>query len=194
VRRVEWVEGTWLNEPAGVAGVGQDLVVECAEGSDFWRTTYYGFERDSGHALLVPLADETACEVSFVADLTALYDQAGVLVRASASAWVKAGLEVSDGVLQVGAVVTNGASDWSCAPVPSWAGQTVTVRASRAAGSLILRARAGTSPWRTIRLAPFQHEGVVLAGLYCASPQRAGLTVRFSSLAIGRADEGLHLE
>ena len=60
-------------------------------------------------------------EVSFILDYDQQFDQAGVLVRASETAWVKAGVEISDGVAQVGAVVTHAASDWSVAPVPELA-------------------------------------------------------------------------
>ncbi len=35
------------------------------EGSDFWEKTLYGFQHDSGHALLAPWDDDAAIEVSF---------------------------------------------------------------------------------------------------------------------------------
>lgn len=104
-----------------------DLLVEAAEGSDLWRTTWYGFVHDSGHALLAAFPDGTAAEVSFVADFSAQFDQAGLLVRADAERWVKAGVELSDGVLQLGAVVTREVSDWSVAPVPHWRRRLVRV-------------------------------------------------------------------
>ncbi len=54
---------------------------------------------------------------------------------------VKAGIEMSDGVPHVGAVVTNEFSDWSLAPVQEWKNRMVTIRASFLADALILRAR-----------------------------------------------------
>jgi len=78
--RVPWSAGRWLNEPA-LAEDGDDLLVTAAHGSDFWRTTSYGFVRDSGHALLGGLDLGSAVEVSFLLDYDGLYDQAGVLVR-----------------------------------------------------------------------------------------------------------------
>jgi len=107
-------------------------VVTAAEGSDLWRTTGYGFVHDSGHALLEPLTDGRAVEVSFVLDFEQIYDQAGVLLRVDEQTWVKSGIEVSDGVPQLGAVVTREFSDWSVAPVPSWQGGIITVRAPAA--------------------------------------------------------------
>jgi regulation of enolase protein 1 (concanavalin A-like superfamily) len=56
---------------------------------------------------------------------------AGIFIRVSAEQWVKAGVEYADGSLQFGAVVTDGSSDWSLAPVPDRLGRRVLVRASR---------------------------------------------------------------
>ena len=187
-----WTHGTWLNPPQ-VTDDGRDLLVTAAAGSDFWQETSYGFRRDSGHALLAPFTEGTAVEVSFVADYTNLYDQAGVLVRVDEHTWVKAGIEVSDGAPQLAAVVTHGRSDWSMAAVPDWHGQSVTLRASWANGALTLRARSAVSPsWRMLRLAPFAVSGPVTAGPYCCAPERAGLTVRFTGWRSDDADTSLH--
>jgi regulation of enolase protein 1 (concanavalin A-like superfamily) len=192
-----WTEGTWLNRPRHAVTNEGALRVHCAEGSDFWRTTYYGFVRDTGHALLYDLAPGQACEVSFHAALEQLYDQAGLLVRAGPESWLKAGVEVSDGFPQLGAVATHPLSDWSCAPVPEWAGTLVTVRASWTGEALLVRARSEAAGWRTVRLAPFAATGTsaatVQAGLYCAAPQRAGLSVTFTAVSVGPADTELHL-
>jgi len=184
--------GRWRNPPPSAREDGQGLVVTAAEGSDLWRTTAYGFVRDSGHGLLEPLGDGRAVEVGFVLDYDQLYDQAGVLLHVDEQTWVKCGVEVSDGVPQLGAVVTHGASDWSVAPVPSWAGRTVVVRASRSGDAVTLRARTDGEPWRMVRLAPLPVGVDVLAGPFCCAPTRAGLEVRFSSWVETAADAGLH--
>jgi uncharacterized protein len=191
-RTLGWDEGRWLHSPASVQIDGPELVVSAEEGSDFWRRTSYGFVHDSGHALLADLAVGEAVEVSFVADFDQLYDQAGVMVRADEDHWIKAGVEMSDGVLQLGAVVTNERSDWSLHPVPQWAGSTVTVRASRGPDAVTIRARRDTDPWVLVRVAPFLVDGVVGAGPLVCAPSRAGLSVRFSSWRLGLADQGLH--
>ncbi|WP_405589562.1 DUF1349 domain-containing protein [Streptomyces sp. NBC_01190] len=191
-RDLGWSAGTWLNPPADVAEDGAALVVTTRDGGDFWRTTSYGFVRDTGHALLVPFPIGSALEVTFVADFTELYDQAGALVRVDAGTWIKAGVEVSDGEPQLGAVVTHGTSDWSLAPVPAWAGREVTVRVSRSGDAVTVRARSGDEPWRMIRLAWLDPTAEARAGLFCCSPQRGGLRVRFTRLATGPADASLH--
>lgn len=187
--------GSWTSPPAAVTVDDDGMVVTCVGGSDFWRVTYYGFERDSGHALLGAFEDGRSLEVTFVADLEHQYDQAGLLVRADDRHWVKAGLELSDGVPQLGAVVTDGVSDWSCGAVPEWLGATVTVRVSWTRGALLVRARADGGPWRLVRLAPWPH-ATASAGPFAAAPDRAAdgppLRVRFTSVAPGDADTELH--
>ena len=192
MRDIGWDTAVWLNEPPGAHIEGDDLLVTTAAESDFWRTTSYGFVRDSGHALLTPFPPGSAVEVAFVATFDELYDQAGLMVRVDPRTWVKAGIEMTDGATHVSAVVTHGLSDWSMAPVPEWADRTVTVRVSRSGDALTVRARAERRPWRTIRLAPLPPSATATAGPFCCSPQRAGLTVRFTRFAIGPADAGLH--
>jgi len=192
---VEWSAGRWTREPVAARVEGDDLVVGAAEGSDYWRTTHYGFVHDDGHGLLAEWPTDAAFEVTFDASaLTALYDQAGILLFAGDEQWVKAGLEVSDGVLHLGAVVTNGVSDWSMAPVPEWAGQLVTIRASRggvAGDAVTLRARTETSGWRTLRVAPFT-AGAASAGPMVCAPMRGDLEVRFTRWSLTPADVDLH--
>jgi regulation of enolase protein 1 (concanavalin A-like superfamily) len=191
-RDLAWSEASWLNPPAAATEDGAALLVDAREGSDFWRTTGYGFVRDDGHALLTPFPAGTAVEVDFAAGFTEQFDQAGVLVRVSPQTWIKAGVEFSDGELQLGAVVTHGASDWSLAPVPDWAGRDVTVRVSRSGDAVTVRARCADQPWRTVRLAHLDPAAEATAGLYCCAPSRAGLRVRFTRLSTGPADTSLH--
>lgn len=194
MRDVGWDTGNWLNSPVDVRTDGGDLLVTTAQGSDFWRTTSYGFVRDSGHALLTPFPAGTAVEVGFVPAFDELYDQAGVMVRVDPRTWLKAGIELTDGAPHLGAVATNGQSDWSLSPVPDWAGREVTIRVSRSGDALTVRARVAREPWRTVRLAPLAPSAVAMAGPFCCSPQREGLQVRFTRFAMGTADTALHAE
>jgi uncharacterized protein len=189
---VSWDEGAWLNAPPAVERAGDDLLVTAKNGSDLWRTTSYGFVHDDGHALLVPLPAGRAVEVDFVVDYAEQFDQAGVLVHLDARNWIKSGVEFCDGAPQLGAVVTREVSDWSTAPVPRWAGRSVTIRASRAGDAITVRARSGKEPWQLVRLAPLDPDAPVSAGPYCCAPSRSGLTVRFTRFAVGPADETLH--
>lgn len=191
-RRLAWDEGSWTTPPVEVAQDGDDLLVTAAEGSDAWRSTSYGFIHDSEHALLADLPGEASVEVSFTADFPEQFDQAGVFLRVSPATWIKAGLECSDGVLQLGAVVTASFSDWSVAPVPEWSGQRVTIRASRAGDAVTVRARTADTDFRLVRVIPLDPEVAVSAGPFTCAPTRAGLTVRFHSWVVGEPDASLH--
>lgn len=46
----------WLNEPASWEGDERDLSLKTDGNTDFWRETFYGFVRDSGHAYLRPVS------------------------------------------------------------------------------------------------------------------------------------------
>ncbi|WP_240615237.1 DUF1349 domain-containing protein [Arthrobacter ruber] len=189
-----WNRGTWRNPPVSVVADGRTLLVTAAENSDAWRHTSYGFVHDSAHALLAPFPVEGAVEVSFLLDYTEQFDQAGIYLHVSESVWIKAGVEVSDGIPQVGAVVTHGVSDWSVAPVPEWINREVTVRLSRAGNAVTIRARAGDEPFRLIRVAPLDETAAAAAGPFCASPTRAHLATTFTGWIETDADATLHPE
>lgn len=190
--RLAWADGLWTHPPARAVEDGSDLLVEAAEGSDAWRHTAYGFIHDSEHALLAPFAVGSAMEVTFTADLAEQFDQAGIFIRVDSETWIKAGLERSDGLLQLGAVVTFGRSDWSVAPVDGWDGRKVTVRLSRTADALIVRAGLSGAPQQLVRVIPFDGDQQAGAGPFTCAPTRAGLLVRFHSWIITDADASLH--
>ncbi len=166
--------------------------MRAAKGTDAWRTTSYGFVRDSAHALLTDLPDGWAMQVSFLADFDEQFDQAGIFVRTDETRWTKAGIEFSDGSLQASAVVTDPMSDWSVAAVPEFSGSEVTVRVSRSGTALTIRIRSGDEPWRLLRLAPIDPAASAYAGPYCCAPEREGLTVTFTEWSAGPADTALH--
>jgi regulation of enolase protein 1 (concanavalin A-like superfamily) len=169
------------------------LVVQAAEGSDYWERTLYGFQHASGHALLDEWPDDRAVEVSFeLSSFRELYDQAGLMLWHGPTSWIKAGVEMNDGVLHVGAVVTHGSSDWSLAPVPAWQQGVVTLRASWSKDAVIIRASANGEPWRLLRVAPFPYARNRQAGPFVCAPTRAGLQVTFTAWRHTPPDEDLH--
>ena len=188
---VDWGDGRWLNAPFASEVDGPDLVVRARHGSDFWRASAIGAGCHDGHALLQPFAPGDSIDVSFRLDFHHRLDQAGILVRDSPNHWVKAGVEICDGVAHVGAVVTRGASDWSMTSVPSWRDSLVTIRAIWTRESLVLCARSSQSGWRTLRVAPWDADAVE-AGPFCAAPDRGDLSVRFTSWQFGSAEVRPH--
>jgi regulation of enolase protein 1 (concanavalin A-like superfamily) len=190
--RIPWPEGSWLNEPAALESIADDLVVTTADRSDFWNRTGYGFVHDNGHALLREFPAHTAMEVEFSAEWTHEFDQAGLFLYADSEHWVKAGVEFADSVLGLGAVVTAGMSDWSVGHVPEWMGARIRIRVSRTTDAITVRARAGDEPWRLVRLAPIDPTLTWSAGPLAASPSRAGLIVHFHAWEASDADTSLH--
>ncbi len=196
MRTIDWTRLTWLNQPPRAQRDGDELVVVTGKETDFWRTTSYGFVHDDGHFLGTPLEGDGAVEVSFRCDFESAFDQAGLMLRADPEHWIKTGVELSDGVLFAGAVVTVGRSDWSVTPLPdSVRGEWLTFRASRAADAVTVRYRVGDEDgWRFLRLAYFPPELDVRAGPMCCSPTREGLSVRFGPVRVGPPDAALHAE
>jgi len=193
--KVPWSQGTWSRAPQASREEGSCLLVEAAEGSDYWERTLYGFQHASGHALLAEWPDGRAVEVSFeLSRFRELYDQAGLMLWHGDARWIKAGVEMNDGVLHVGAVVTNGSSDWSLAPVPAWTQGVVTIRASWSNDAVIIRASANGERWRVLRVAPFPYAHGRQAGPFVCAPKRAGLEVTFTRWAHTPPDADLHLD
>ncbi len=190
--KIEWADGTWLNAPPSAEASGTALIVTTADQSDFWNRTGYGFVHDNGHALLRDFPAHTAMEVEFSAAWTHEFDQAGLFLYADPEHWVKAGVEFADGVLGLGAVVTDGMSDWSIGHVPEWMSARIRVRVSRTEDAITVRARAGNEPWRLVRLAPIDSTLTWSAGPLAASATRSGLRVTFHTWETSSPDESLH--
>ncbi|PSL39281.1 hypothetical protein CLV49_2915 [Labedella gwakjiensis] len=191
-RTIPWADGRWTTPPVATEETDDGLVVTAAEGSDAWRVTSYGFVHDTEHALVAPLAPGRAVEVTFSADFSEQFDQAGVFVRASGDTWIKTGVEFADGVLGLGAVVTDGVSDWSTAPVPEWTGHRIVVRVSRSGDAVTVRARREDEAFRLVRVAPFPEDVPVEVGPFLCAPTRSGLRVVFRSWIETDADAALH--
>lgn len=177
--------GTWLNEPPRWEERDGVLEIEAAPDSDFWRTTHYGFVRDSGHALLREVAGPFVAEVEFAGEWTTLYDQAGLMVRVDEANWMKCGVEYVDGVLFASAVVTRDFSDWSVCALPAGAERgTVRIRVKREGQSLEVSWALPGGEWTLLRLAYLPMEDAVRIGPMVASPEERGVTVRFSRFEV----------
>lgn len=189
---IAWSDGRWTHPPAASIEQDGDLLVTAVEGSDAWRITSYGFVHESEHALVAPYPDRTAVEVEFTATFAEQFDQAGVFIRVGAERWIKAGVEFADGRCQVGAVVTDGMSDWSLAPVPDWIGHRITVRASRDGTAITVRAGRSDQDLQLVRVVPFAAGLVAEAGPLVCAPTRAGLRVPVHHWRLTEPDGTLH--
>lgn len=176
-----WKAGIWLNEPDHVVTADAALNVVSAKGSDFWRETFYGFTRDSGHFLGMVAPGQFTAQVRVQAQYQQTYDQAGIMVRVDERHWVKAGIELSDGRPMLSSVLTGGrsGSDWATYPYEGnpadfWVRATVTQ------GVIRLQVSGDGRTWPLMRLASFPTAPSYAVGPMCCSPEREGLSVRFS--------------
>lgn len=175
----------WLNPPPRWSGDQAALTLETGEATDFWRETFYGFTRDSGHAWLAPVAGDFSLEARFTGDYRTLYDQAGLMLRRDAATWVKAGIEFTDGLMHFSVVVTGPRSDWSVIALPeATPASVVAARLTRHGDALRVQYRVDAAPWRMARLAPFPGDPA-RAGITACSPERGGFRARFEAISIG---------
>jgi regulation of enolase protein 1 (concanavalin A-like superfamily) len=160
----------WHNEPPAWQVRGDTLAVTAAPRTDFWRTTHYGFIRDSGHFYARRVSGDFVAEVKVSGAYRDQYDQAGLMVRLDAAHWLKCGIEFVDGVQQVSAVVTREYSDWSVVPLPE-PPPALWLRVSRRGYALL-------------RLAYLPPAEAVRVGPMCASPEGNGVTVAFEGFTV----------
>jgi regulation of enolase protein 1 (concanavalin A-like superfamily) len=177
---------SWLNPPASYEDGGRQATVTTRDKTDFWRNTFYGFRHDNGHFLFKPVSGDFSAEVTIRGKYSALYDQAGLMLRIDEERWVKAGIEFTDGETHFSVVVTDGHSDWSVVPM-AWAVQSVTLRVTKHAEAIRIQYKDPAGRWQMARLAHFPLADTVNAGIMCCSPERAGFAVTFDDLIIGPA-------
>lgn len=175
----------WINPPPFYSFDGEGvLALKTGDKTDFWQSTFYGFHRDDGHVFARPLDGAFTMAVDFDGDYEELYDQAGLIVRASATSWIKCGVELTDGMKHLSVVVTNGKSDWSAIPIETTG--PVGIRMTRLRDAFFIQFRlAPDAAWRMARLAYLNSENERLeGGVMACSPKRAGFEARFSAFSI----------
>lgn len=177
-------EFRWLNEPGVWEGDDQHLTLTTGDRTDFWRETFYGFIRDSGHSWLAPVSGDFSASCSFKGIYRELYDQAGMMLRIDETHWIKAGIEYTDGLMHFSVVVTRGVSDWSVIPLHSAAENTaVFVRITRHGDAVRVQFHLGDGKWQMARLCPFPADDARV-GITACSPERMGFQAGFRNIRI----------
>ncbi|CZT37166.1 DUF1349 domain-containing protein [Rhizobium sp. 9140] len=179
-------QAKWLNEPAVWKAIETGVTLTTDMNTDFWRETHYGFTRDSGHFLGVPVDDDFTVRVRIQGEFRSLYDQAGLMVRIDESRWVKTGVEFTDGERFLSAVVTDGKSDWSVSQ-PFDQLEDFHIRVTLKGGAIRIQASSDGKRWPLLRLAPFPRAQRYLVGVTACTPERSGLNVQFSDFSISGA-------
>lgn len=66
--------------------------------TDFWQSTFYGFQRDNGHFYHTEVNKDFSAEVVIDGNYEELYDQAGLMLGVDALNWIKTGIEFTDDI------------------------------------------------------------------------------------------------
>ncbi|HEY1347700.1 MAG TPA: DUF1349 domain-containing protein [Streptosporangiaceae bacterium] len=179
----------WLNEPASWQRTGDVLRVSVDPGTDFWRTTGYGYVHDNGHIYGEPLPGDLDVSVRVRGAFASQYDQAGIILRADEHTWLKTGLEFFEGRPRLSTVLTLGCSSWMVADLPPGTDE-VTLRASRRGDAVEVRYTAGDGAAELAALVFMPPGREMLAGIVCAAPEGTGFSVAFHDLRIAGRDWG----
>lgn len=176
----------WINEPKHWQYDQGILSVITEDNTDFWQTTWYGFERFSGHIFATNVVENFTFQVKVSADFTTLYDQAGIMFMIDEKHWLKAGIEFNDGTPMIGSVLTLGHSDWATGIFPGNP-KAFWLRLTRKGDSLRLQFSADGITWPLLRLAHFPSEQKCIVGVMCCTPKRGGLQVGFEDMILSPA-------
>ena len=173
----------WLNEPASWQRTGDVLRVSVDPGTDFWRTTGYGYVHDNGHVYGELLPGDLDVSVRVRGSFASQYDQAGIMLRADEETWLKTGLEFFEGRPRLSTVLTAGWSSWMVADLPPGTDE-VTLRVSRRGDAVEVRYAAGDGAAELAALVYMPPDREMLAGIVCAAPEGNGFSVSFHDLRI----------
>ncbi len=173
----------WFNEPASVKHSGDQLVVTSKAKTDYWRKTFYGYVTDNGHFFFLHVTGDFTLESRVAGTYSALYDQAGLMVRIDAGNWLKCGLELVDGIGHASVVVTREFSDWSTVrgittKEPLW------WRIVRKGASLEVLYSLDGKSFVSTRLSYLPLQASVDAGIMCCSPEGAGFESTFDEIRL----------
>lgn len=173
----------WYNEPPAWRVEGDALTVTTGPKTDFWRKTHYGFIRDSGHFYCTEVAGDFIAEVKIAGQYSALYDQAGLMLRADETTWLKCGIEYVSGQQFASVVVTRDYSDWSVVPLPQNP-PAIWLRVRREGDAVEVHYALDGRAYTMIRTAHLTLAEALRVGPMCASPEGAGFAVAFEGFAV----------
>jgi uncharacterized protein len=174
----------WLNEPARWSVDNGELTVTADPGTDFWRTTGYGYTRDTGHLYGKRADGEFDLSVRVRGAYGAQYDQAGAMVRVDERRWLKTGVEYFDGRMRLSTVVTLDYSSWAVGELPRGTAE-INLHLARRGDSVEVRYGVdGGEPGELAAVVYVPPGETVLAGVMCAAPEGPGFDASFRDLAI----------
>jgi hypothetical protein len=173
----------WFQQPDKFK-TGNGLEIWTMPQTDFWQRTHYGFRNDNAHCLFKKVAGDFCLTTQVEFRPSALYDQAGLIIRVDEDNWIKASTEnMAGGANKLGSVVTNlGYSDWATQDIAA----DVTMlwyRISRRGPDFLIEASLDGSVWQQLRICHLHKApDEIAAGIYACSPLENSFWCRFVSL------------
>jgi len=173
----------WINEPARWSAADGVLNVTAEAGTDFWRTTHYGYVRDDGHLYGEVLDGDFDLRMRVRGAYADQYDQAGAMVRVDEHHWLKTGIEYVDGRIRFSTVITREYSSWTVADLPAGAAD-LDLHLARRGDAVEIRSGVDGGATELAGVVYLPPSRPAFAGAMCAAPSGAGFEVSFYDLAI----------
>jgi regulation of enolase protein 1 (concanavalin A-like superfamily) len=174
---------SWMNDPASQHFAEGVLTVRSRGKTDFWRKTFFGYVTDNGHFMHLPVSGEFTFQARVNGNYSALYDQAGIMVRLDEKHWMKCGSELVENRRWASVVFTHDFSDWSTMEDLSQRAP-VYWRVQRKKDSLEAQCSIDGEKFLTIRQGYFPANVRVLVGVMCCSPEGQGFDTTFDQLLL----------
>jgi regulation of enolase protein 1 (concanavalin A-like superfamily) len=173
----------WINQPAQWSEAGGVLTVLAETGTDFWRTTHYGFIRNNGHVYGAEMHGNFDMSLRFRGRYTEQYDQAGAMVRVDEKHWLKTGIEYVDGRKRFSIVATLEYSSWFVADLPADAAE-LSLLLVRRGDSVEISYGVDEGEKQLAGVVYLPPGQAAFAGAMCAAPDGGGFEVTFHDLVI----------
>lgn len=173
----------WYNEPRKWQLEDEKLIVTTDPDTDFWRVTLHDFIKDDAPFYYREVSGDFTATVKVSGAYTALYDQAGLMVRESELVWMKCGVEYLHGVQQASAVITREFSDWSIVPLSNNPA-SIWIQVKRTGTAIEVYYSLNGTDFDLIRQAYFSASTALQVGMMCASPKGEGFEVVFEDFTV----------
>lgn len=172
----------WHNPPPDWRQQGDAIRVTAGPQTDFWRRPNRGGVRDHGHFYYRPVTGDFTAEVHLSGSYRDQYDQAGLMVRADETCWMKCGVEYVDGRQNASVVVTRQWSDWSMVPIGDPPG--VWLRVVREGSTVTVSYSLDGESYAVMRQALLTEVATVDVGPMIAAPKGNGFSASFRGFRI----------
>ena len=173
----------WFNEPEKWTVENQVLSMFVTPKSDYWRISHYGFTVDDAPFYYALYGGEFEVKVKITGDYKNRFDQAGLMLRIDEQNYIKAGIELVDGVYNLSTVVTHKTSDWSVIalekPVPF-----IWIKAVRRLDAVEVFYSFDDKTYTMMRNAWMQDNTPMMVGVMGACPDGDGFNVKFENFKV----------